>query len=332
VRRLSRFALPSAAALLLAGCGSKQDTLSPHGPGAKSVASLWWWLLGGCSFGFAVVVALLILSWLRRARTGEGRQPGERLGWIVVLTLGVGVMVAGLAALFVVSDVFVIRDTEAPAAAKTDLTVRAVGHQWFWEFDYRGKRVVTADELHIPARTPVLLQAVTADVIHSFWVPELNRKIDTIPGQTNAIELYADKPGRYRGECNQYCGLQHAHMSMYLFADPPSEFRRWLAAQARPARRPTTPLERRGEQVFLQGPCSSCHTIRGTSAHGYVGPDLTHLASRTSLAGVTIPNRKGYLGGWIVDSQHIKPGNQMPDINLTGRQLQALLAYLESLK
>jgi cytochrome c oxidase subunit II len=316
----------------LAGCGSKQDTLSPNGPGAKSVASLWWWLLGGCSFGFAVVVGLLILSWLRRARTGEGRQPSERLGWIVILTFGVGVMVVGLVALFVVADIFTIRDTEAPAAAKTDLTVRAVGHQWFWEFDYRGKRVVTADEMHIPVRTPVLVQASTVDVIHSFWVPELNRKIDTIPGQQNAIELYADKPGRYRGECNQYCGLQHAHMAMYLFADPPAKFRRWLAAQARPARRPTTPLERRGQQVFLQGPCSSCHAIRGTSAHGYVGPDLTHLASRTSLAGVTIPNRKGYLGGWIVDSQHIKPGNQMPDINLTGGQLQALLAYLGSLK
>ena len=321
-----------AAAFVVAGCGSQQDTLSPHGPQAKEVASFWWWLLGGCAFGFAVVVALLILAWVRRGRMGDGRQPGERLGWIVVVTLGIGVMIAGLVVLFVVADIFVIRDTEAPAATKTDLTVRAVGHQWFWEFDYQGRRAVTADELHIPARTPVLLQATTVDVIHSFWVPELNRKIDTIPGQTNAIELYADRPGRYRGQCNQYCGLQHAHMAMYVFADPPARFRRWLAAQSRPAPPPATPLERRGQRVFLQGPCSSCHTIRGTPARGYVGPDLTHLASRTTLAGVTIPNDENDLGSWIVDSQHFKPGNQMPDINLNGPQLQALLAYLESLK
>jgi cytochrome c oxidase subunit 2 len=332
VNRIRVLPLLPVGALALAGCGSKQDTLTPHGPAAKSVASLWWWLLGGAVVGLGTITALLILAWARRGSMGEGRQPGERAGWIVVVTLGIGVMVAGLAALFVVADIFVIRDTEAPAAGKTALTVRAVGHQWFWEFDYPGTSAVTADEMHIPARTPVLLVAKTADVIHSFWVPELNRKIDTIPGQRNAIELYADKPGRYRGSCSQYCGLQHAHMSMYLFADPPARYRAWLAAQSRPARPPTTALARRGERVFLQGACASCHTIRGTPAHGYVGPDLTHLASRTSLAGLTIPNRKGYLARWIVDSQHIKPGNQMPDLNLTGPQLQSLLAYLETLR
>ena len=332
MRRAGRLSLLLGGALVLAGCGSKQDTLTPHGPAAKDIASLWWWLLGGCSLGFAVVVGLLVLSWVRRGRMGEGREPGERLGWIVVLTLGVGVMVAGVAVLFVVSDIFVIRGTEAPAAGKTQLTVRAVGHQWFWEFDYPGTHAVTANELHIPVRTPVLVEAASVDVIHSFWVPELNRKIDAIPGQKNAVELYADRPGRYRGQCNQYCGLQHAHMALYVFADPPARFKQWLAAQSRPAGSPATPLARRGAQVFLQGPCASCHTIRGTAAHGFVGPDLTHLASRTSLASVTIPNHRSDLGRWIVDSQHVKPGNQMPDIELTRPQLRALLAYLEGLR
>jgi cytochrome c oxidase subunit 2 len=254
---------------------------------------------------------------------GPGRVPGEKAGWIVILTLGVGVMIVGMVVLFVVSDVFLIRHTEEPAAAATSLTVRAVGHQWWWEFDYAGK-AVTADEMHIPVRTPVLVDVRSDDVIHSFWVPELNRKIDAIPGQKNAIELYADKVGVYQGECLQYCGLQHAHMGFLVYADPPARFRSWLAAQSRPARA--------SSRVFMQGPCSNCHTIRGTSAHGDVGPDLTHVASRQWLAGVTIRNTRADLARWIVDSQAIKPGNKMPDIRVTPAQLRALVSYLRTLK
>jgi cytochrome c oxidase subunit II len=314
--------------MLLAGCGSQTNMLAPGGPGARDVASLWWWMLGGCSFGLAFITGLLITAYIRRRSMGPGREPGERAGWIVVLTLGVGVMVAGMVALFVVSDVFVIRSTEAPAATSTSLTVRAVGHLWYWEFEYPGTHAVTADELHIPARTPVLVQVASADVIHSFWVPRLNRKIDAIPGQQNAVELYADEPGVYRGECNQYCGLQHAHMGFLVVADPPAVFRKWLVRQSRPARSSATA----GERIFMQGPCSSCHTIRGTPARSNVGPDLTHIASRTSLAGVTIPNTRAELARWITDSQSIKPGNQMPDVDLDAAKLRALVAYLETLK
>jgi cytochrome c oxidase subunit 2 len=320
-------------AFLLGGCGSAQDTLSPQGPPAREIASLWWWMMGGSFVGLAVVSGLLVLAWVRRGKMGPGREPGERLSWIVVVGLGLGAMMAGLVALFVVADIFVIGDTEAPAATSTAFTVRAVGHQWYWEFAYPGTRhAVTADEMHIPVRTPVRVVAETADVIHSFWVPELNRKIDAIPGQHNAIELYADRSGRYRGTCNQFCGLQHAHMGLYVFVDSKARFRAWLARQARAASAPATRLERRGLRVFLDGPCSSCHTIRGTPAHGDVGPDLTHLASRTTLGALTIPNNPDALGDWIVDSQHVKPGNQMPDVRLTGPQLRALLAYLETLR
>lgn len=318
--------------LLLAGCGSNESMLSAQGPGAKTIASLWWWVLGGCSFGMLFVTGLLVLAWLRRGSMGPGREPGERAGWIVVLTLGVGAMVVGMVALFVVANIFAIRGTEAPAAAATTLTVRTVGHQWYWEFDYPGTTVVTADEMHIPVRTPVRIDVDTGDVIHSFWVPQLNRKIDAIPGQQNAVELYADKVGVYRGECLQYCGLQHAHMDFLVFADPPATYRHWLAGQERPARAPASALARRGEQVFMQGPCQSCHMIRGTTAQGNVGPDLTHLASRTTLAGVTVQNTPAELAKWIIDSQSIKPGNQMPDIELTKRQLRALVAYLEGLR
>jgi len=331
-----RFVLALLPALLLTGCGPEQDTLAPKSHQATDIANLFWWMMGGAWIGMALVVFLLFWSWKRRNRRGfgsdtEGEKAGERAGWYVVVGLGIALPIVVIATLFVVADIFVIKTTQAPAASKTRLTVDVIGHQWWWEVRYPGTSVVTANEIHIPARTPVRVNVTTADVIHSFWVPELNRTIDAIPNKTNAIELYADAVGRYRGQCDEFCGLQHAHMAFYVFADPPAKFRRWLAAQAKPAAPPTTALARQGEQVFVNGPCSSCHQIRGTSAHGYVGPDLTHLQSRTTLGALTIPNRKGYLGGWIMDSQHIKPGNQMPDINLSGPQLQAVLAYLEGL-
>ena len=321
-----------ALALLLAGCGSQTNTLEPKSPQAKSVASLGWWLIGSCSFGLAFVTALLVLAWFRRRSMGEGREPGERAGWIVVLALGMAVMVVGMCVVFVVGDVFVIRDTQAPAAASTDMTIRAVGHQWYWEFDYPRARVTTAGELHIPVRTPVLADVTTADVIHSFWVPELNRKIDAIPGQRNAIELYADTPGTYHGECLQYCGLQHAHMDFIVVAQPLAAFQAWLAHERKPAAQPSGGVARRGERVFLNGSCSSCHTIDGTSAHGYIGPNLTHVGSRSTLGSGVIPNTPQELAAWITSNQSIKPGNQMPDVPLPRSQLRALVTYLESLK
>ncbi len=322
----------------LAGCGGRtQSSLAPESHAAKDIASLFWWMMGGAWIGLGLVVALLLWSWQRRKRRGFGRdsggvKPGERVGWLVVVGAGIVVPIVLLATLFVISDVFVIKTTEAPAANATRLTVHVVGHEWWWEVRYPGKGVVTANELHIPARTPVRLEVTTADVIHSFWVPQLNRTIDAIPGKTNAIELYAEAPGRYRGQCDEFCGLQHAHMAFSVDAEPPAVFRRWLAAQARPAAAPASAAAQSGERAFLDGACSTCHTIRGTSAHGYVGPDLTHLASRTTLAALAIPNTRRTLADWITDSQAVKPGNQMPDFRLTGKRLQALLAYLEGLR
>jgi cytochrome c oxidase subunit 2 len=322
-------ALPLVA--LLAGCDRTQNALAPESHQAKDIASLFWWMMGGAWIGLAVVVGLLLFAWKRASRRGIGPDtdggctPGERTGWYVVVGLGIALPVVVIATLFVIADLFVIRTTEAPAANATRLTVQVTGHMWWWSVRYPGTTAVTANELHIPVRTPVRVEVRTADVIHSFWVPRLNRTIDAIPGRTNAIELYADVPGRYRGQCDEFCGLQHAHMAFYVDADPPGVFRRWLAQQA-------TPAVAQPPAVFETAGCADCHIIRGTSATSHVGPDLTHLASRSTLAALTIPNDRAHLASWIAHAQQIKPGSQMPGFRLTGSQLDALTSYLEGLK
>jgi cytochrome c oxidase subunit 2 len=320
---------------LLGGWGSAHNSLSPESHQARDIASLWWWMLGGAGIGLATVAGLLLLAWIRRSERGigsdtEGQKPGERVATGVVLGLGVAVPLVVLAMLFLVSDVFLIRTTQAPAASKTKLTVDVVGHQWFWEIRYPGTKAVTANELHIPIRTPVLVRATTDDVIHSFWVPSLNRKIDLIPGHVNTVELDAERAGSYRGQCAEFCGLQHAHMAFVVDVQSPSAFHAWLARESKPTPPATTALERRGEKIFLRGPCASCHTLRGTSASGFVGPDLTHLASRSTLGALTLPNTRTALTFWITDNQHVKPGNQMPDSELAPDQLRVLVAFLES--
>jgi cytochrome c oxidase subunit 2 len=337
--RRGRRGLVAAALLLptvLAGCGNAQDTLHPHSHAAADITNLFWVMTGVAFGGLALVTGLLVLAWVRRSRRGFGAgaddpHPGERPAWFVVVGMGVVFPLAVVVALFIVSDWSIVNVTQAPAASSTDMTVDAIGHQWYWEFRYPGAKAVTADEMHIPVGTRINLVATTADVIHSFWVPELNRKIDTIPGQRNRILLYANETGVYRGQCAEYCGLQHAHMAMLVVVQPKAQFRAWLRRQAAAAATPKTALAQRGERAFLNGACSSCHAIRGTSARGFVGPDLTHLASRTTLGGLTIPNRRSDLAQWIVDSQHVKPGNQMPNFHLPDSQVRALVAYLETL-
>jgi cytochrome c oxidase subunit II len=325
--------------VLLAGCGGgpSGNALAPKSPQAHAIATLWWWMMGVGFFGLAVVVGLLVAAWVRRNKLGigndtEGPKAGERTGWFVVVIGGVIVPIGVIVALFVVSDIFIIRTTEAPAATATKMTVVVVGHQFWWEIRYPGTGAVTANEMHIPVRTPVRVEVRTADVIHSFWVPELNRKIQAIPGQSNAIELDADSTGAYLGYCAEFCGLQHAHMHIKVIVQSASAFRRWLARQTAPAATPPpkTPASV-GEAVFLDK-CASCHTIRGTAGSGTVGPDLTHLADRRTLAAVTIPNTPSYLAGWIGHAQSVKPGSAMPDIALSTAQVGELVAYLDSLK
>jgi cytochrome c oxidase subunit 2 len=310
--------------LVLGGCG-EQSPLKPVSGPARDIAKLSWWMFGIAAVVFGGAVLLLVLAWIGRGREGFpviGKRENVEMG--AVLVFGIVVPVVVLIGVFAVANLVVLKNTDAPKASSTALTVEVTGHQWFWEVRYPGTRAVTANEIHIPARTRVNLVAKTDDVIHSIWVPRLNRKVDTIPGHPNRILLYADHPGRYRGQCAEFCGLQHAHMSLYVFADPPGRFRAWLRNMERPAVA--------SNRVFMSEQCASCHSIRGTPARGDIGPDLTHLESRTTLAGLTIPNRRDYLTRWIRDPQHFKPGNKMPALQLSGPELRKLVDYLESLR
>jgi cytochrome c oxidase subunit 2 len=236
-----------------------------------------------------------------------------------------------LVALFWVADVYLIKQTAPPNPSSTPVTINVVGEQWWWQVRYPGTGVVTANEIHIPARTRVNVVTTTADVIHSFWVPALNRKIDTIPGRQNRVLLYASSPGVFRGQCSQFCGLQHAHMAMLVIAQPPAAYRAWLASMAAAARKPTGGAAQGGERVFMSNQCASCHRIAGTAAQGTVGPDLTHLASRSTLASNTIPNTRTQLEAWIANPQAVKPGTRMPDLGLSHAQVAEIASYLETL-
>jgi cytochrome c oxidase subunit 2 len=233
------------------------------------------------------------------------------------------------------ADVFTSRAI-ARMPLKDAVNIELVGHQWWWEARYKDtdptREFTTANELHIPVGRPVVVTLRSSDVIHSLWVPNLHGKKDLIPGRTAIMRLRADKPGTYRGQCAEFCGLEHALMVLLVSAEPPAQYEAWAAKQRQPAPPPADDQQARGLQVFLGTSCVMCHTISGTTAQGKLGPDLTHLASRQTIAAGTLPNNRGHLAGWIADPQSLKPGVNMPANALAPDDLQALLAYLESLK
>jgi cytochrome c oxidase subunit 2 len=319
-------------ALAVTGCG-RQSILSTRSKPAHDIALLWWWMLGAATIVFLGAIALLAVGWFRREKPGLPFF-GERedLAQGMVLVFGVAIPIVVLVALFGVSDVYLVGQTAPPNPRSTPMTIEVVGHQWWWEVRYDNGRAVTANEIHIPVRTRVNVVAVSADVIHSFWVPALNRKIDMVPGMRNRVLLYASRPGEYRGQCSQFCGFQHANMAMEVFAQRPAAFRTWLAGQERPAATPSSAQAQAGRRVFMTSQCASCHTIAGTPAQGTVGPNLSHVASRTTLAGAEIPNTQRWLSAWIRNPQRIKPGDRMPDLGMSSTQISQLVAYLQELK
>jgi cytochrome c oxidase subunit 2 len=214
------------------------------------------------------------------------------------------------------------------------LEIKVISHQWWWEFNYQDSGVETADELHIPTGRPIRLHLLSDDVIHSFWVPQLGGKRDVVPGQMNELTLEAFVPGTYLGQCAEFCGLSHANMRFRVMVETPDQFASWekseLSAQA-VANQNASPAATAGAKIFANSPCTTCHRIDGVSK-GYIGPDLSHFGTRTTLAGGILSNTPANVAKWVTDPEAIKPGTQMPRLGLAGEQLNDLVAYLESLK
>jgi cytochrome c oxidase subunit 2 len=305
------------------------SVVDPQGPAAAHIANLWWILLAAGTVIFVLVMVLLLVGLLRRRQDRNTLAAPPSGGRMIVLG-GIVMPVVVLSGVLALT-VNTLLALSAPAKAD-DYVVEVIGHQFWWEVRYPQHTVLTANEIHIPAGRPVRVHLAAQDVIHSFWVPQLHGKLDMIPGQTNSFWLQADNPGEYKGLCAEFCGTQHAKMLFLVIAQPEDEFQAWLTHQRRPAAVPLEPLAQRGLEVFLSAGCIECHAVRGTDASGNLGPDLTHVASRRTLGAAIMPNNAGNLSGWIADPQHIKPGNLMPDSPLTGEELQALLAYMQTLQ
>ena len=259
---------------------------------------------------------------------------GDRGALKVVLAGGLVFPAIVLLGLFVyVMVVLAEVDRPAPDGA---LTIEVIGRQFWWEvhyYDGNGRHLLeTANEIHIPTGQEIRVRLRSPDVIHSFWVPRLAGKLDMIPGRTNEYAISADSAGTYRGQCAEYCGVQHAKMSMLVIAEPPGDFSNWAARQAANAAPAPDSLAARGARVFAASACAACHAVRGSTATGDLGPDLTHVASRRTLAALAIPNTRGHMGGWIVNPQAIKPGANMPAVPLTREEFEAVLAYMMSLR
>ena len=306
-----------------------QSALNPQGPHADAVATLSWVLFYGGAGIFLLVIGLTTyVLWA----------PTERRVWAAnkrfVIAGGLVFPIVTLTALLVYT--FNVARAVVTNAGPADMRIEVVGEQWWWRVHYLDSKgetdFATANELRVPVGRTIDLELKSADVIHSFWVPNLAGKLDMIPGRVTRLRITADREGVFRGQCAEYCGGPHAQMAFYVIAQSAESFETWREGQRRPAVEARGETLRHGQSLFLAS-CAVCHTVRGTPANGRLGPDLTHVGNRTSIAAGTLPNNPGTLAGWVSASQHIKPGNLMPSMNIyTGAELTAIAAYLAALE
>jgi len=320
--------------LLLAGCNRVQSSLAPVGDQAEAIARVWDLMLWICVPMYVLV--LLGLGWaLLRARDdGRARRlfasdAGLRRGLAMF-----AVLVGGL--LTVLTAASYVADRRLHATPRDAVGVRITAKQWWWQVEYLdpdpSRRFTTANELHLPVDRPARIELATNDVIHSLWIPVLAGKEDMIPGRTNVLVMTPRRTGTYRGQCAEFCGLQHAHMALDVQVDDAATFAAWRARQLAPAPAPRTASAADGQRVFTSGACMACHAIAGTTAGGRSGPDLTHMASRRTLAAGALPLTRGTLAAWIADPQAAKPGTNMPQVPLSPQQLADVTDYLMTLK
>ena len=322
--------------------------LRTFGPRADPATALTWGLIILSLAVVAIITVLVVVGAVVRRRRGTvealtelpvSRGASGRAWFYVGMPLTIVALVGAL-----IWTVEVLAAIDSPPV-KPRLTIEVTGHQWWWEVRYLSpepsQAFVTANEIHIPTGEPVLVKLIGADVIHSFWIPTLTGKTDTVPGQTNVAWLQTARPGVYQGQCAEYCGVQHAHMGVEVVAQPPAAFEAWRLGQLRPAPVPSDVLALAGREVFVAH-CGACHTVQGVdtqtntaralAAGGVLGPDLTHLMARSNLAAETVPNTVGGLSGWIGNPQALKPGARMPTTYLSGPELSAVVHYLETLR
>jgi cytochrome c oxidase subunit 2 len=328
---------PALAALVVtcAGCDAPMSIFGAAGDGGRRISGLAWFMIMTAAVVYVAVMALFLAAmWRNRSRDPGAVDLSRRGNGFIVwggavmpsLVLA-AVFVAGLAAM----GRFPARASErAPAFTVT-------GRQWWWQVDYDDPslpgRFTTANELHVPVGETVRIRLLSGDVIHSFWVPGLQGKLDLIPGDTNEVRIHAEKAGTYRGQCAEFCGQQHANMAFTVVAEPRAQWAAWIAGQQQLAKEPADSLAASGRELVTGGPCAMCHTVRGTNARGQVGPDLTHVGSRLTIAAGTLPNTLGTMEAWIANAQSLKPGTKMPTLTqFSGRELRAVATYLETLK
>ena len=317
--------------------GSIFDTA---GSQAERIALLGWLIIATAAVVYVLVLIATAIAVRRARHRSAGHEAADtRSTTEQRLTRRIGVATAVTTVLllgYVGVSAYTSRAIAWPTSAERPLTIEVTGHQWWWEFRYRdsvpSNWLSTSNELHIPVGRPVQVILQSNDVIHSFWVPELHGKQDLIPGHKNTTWLRADKPGVWKARCAEFCGHQHAKMAFDVVAEPAAQFNRWYVQQLASALPPTTPSAQRGHDVFVQRTCVMCHAIAGTQAGSHAGPDLTHIASRPSLAAGSLPNTRENLARWILNPHLIKPGVKMPPNQLPPDELNALLDYLETLR
>ncbi|HEV3354913.1 MAG TPA: cytochrome c oxidase subunit II [Acidimicrobiales bacterium] len=311
-------------------CSTKRSPsiVDPKGSEAHTIAGVWWLMFGLATAVYVIVGGFIIVAAVRGRGTKEGRPSRVRDNTFV----WVGGIIVPAVILVVLGAATVHASNSLRKPETNPLRIEVVGKRWWWAVSYPDQKFDTANEVHIPVGRPIEIGLDSDNVIHSFWVPQLGGKVDLIPGQHNVWRFKATKEGTFRGECAEYCGLEHAKMNFLVVAQSAASFDTWALRHQQPQSEPASQLAANGQVVFMRAPCAGCHTIRGTTAHGTIGPDLTDIGSRLTLGANTVPNTEGYLSGWIVNSQTIKPGNLMPPIPLSSNDLQALVAYLRSLK
>ncbi len=302
--------------------------LKPSSPQADALSQISLLVLLIAILIFAVVAALVTWATFKyRERPGRTAPQSTGNNKIEVLWTIPPVIILVVVFFFTVKTMHAVD----PPSGDTNADIIITGHQWWWEVKYPASGVITANEIHIPVGKRMLVRLESADVIHDFWVPQLARKIDAIPGRSNYLYLEADSPGSYRGVCAEYCGTQHAGMRILVIAQAPAEFTKWETAQVAPPSPASDPLAALGAKIFEDKTCYFCHTVAGTGSTETIGPDLTYVATRQTLGAGVLKNSSKNLAAWLKNPQLFKPGSHMPDFQLSEHEVQALVSYLESL-